>query len=111
MRRAARVVAFAALAAGGTVAAGWWIVPVLAAAWVRVLPSDRRPIRTTTLGAALGWLALVGVVALHGHVLALAAALGAVLGLPRWGLLAATLVFPALLAGAAAVLVKPASVT
>jgi hypothetical protein len=42
---------------------------------------------------------------------ALAARLSVVLELPRWGFLAATLLFPALLAGTAALLVKPASIT
>jgi hypothetical protein len=105
-----RIAAFASLAAGGTVAGGWWTVPVLAALWVRVLPSDRRPVRTTVLGAALGWLALVVIAALHGPVPALATRFSAVLDLPRWGLLAATILFPALLAGGAALLVRPASV-
>lgn len=110
MRRALRIVAFASLTAGGTVAGGWWAVSILAAIWVRVLPSDRRPVRTVVLGAALGWLVLVGIAALHGPVPALAARLSAVLELPRWGFLAATILFPALLAGTAALLVKPASV-
>jgi hypothetical protein len=102
--------AFASLVAGGTVLGGWWTVPILAAVWVRVLPSDRRPVRTTVLGAALAWLVLVGAAALHGPVPALAARLSAVLQLPRWGFLAATGVFPGLLAGMAALLVKPASI-
>jgi hypothetical protein len=104
-------VAFASLAAGGTVAGGWWTVPILAAIWVRVLPSNRRAVRTTVLGAALGWLVLVGIAALQGPVPALAARLSAVLELPRWGFLAATILFPALLAGTAALLVKPASIS
>ena len=111
MKRAVRIVAFASLAAGSTVAVGWWAVPILAALWVRVLPFDRRPVRTTALGATLGWLLLIGIAALHGPVPALAARLSAVLELPRWGFLAATLLFPALLAGTAALLVKPASIT
>jgi hypothetical protein len=111
VRRALRIVAFASLAAGGTVLGGWWTVPILAAIWVRVLPSDRRPVRTTALGAALGWLILVGMAALHGPAPALAARLSAVLELPRWGFPAATILFPALLAATAALLVKPASIT
>lgn len=108
MRRALRVAAFASLTAGGTLAAGWWTVPLLAAAWVRVL-SDRRPILSTMLGAALGWVALLGLGMRYGPVAAVAWCLSAALELPRWGFLAATIVFPALLAGAAALLVKPAS--
>ena len=107
MRRVLRVVAFGSLAAGGTVAAGWWMVPVVTAVWVRVLPSDRRPIRTTMLGAALAWLMLIGLAAVHGPALALAGVLSGALDLPRYGFLAATAVYPALLAGATALLVRP----
>ena len=109
MRRVFRTSAFTVLAAAGTVAAGWWIVPILAALWVRVLPSDRKP-GTAIVGAAAGWSALVALGWIHGHVPALARTLSAALGLPAWGFLAATLLFPALLAGAAALLVKPPSI-
>jgi hypothetical protein len=110
VRRVLRVLAFASLAAGGTVAVGWWTVPALAAIWVRVLPSDRRPVRTTIIGAGLAWTGLLGFAALHDPVSTLAACLSATLDLPRWGLVAVTMLFPALLAGAAAVLAKPASI-
>lgn len=109
MRRVLRVAAFASLTAGGTVAAGWWTVPLLAAAWVQVLASDRRPVLSTMLGAALGWVALLGLGTRYGPVAAVAWCLSAALELPRWGFLAATIVFPVLLAGAAALLMKPAS--
>ena len=109
MRRVLRTSAFAVLTAAGTIAAGWWTVPVLAALWVRVLPSDRKP-GTAILGAAAGWGALVGLGWLQGHVPALAHMLSSTLGLPSWGFLAATLLFPTLLAGAAAALVKPAPI-
>ena len=110
MKRALRIVAFASLVAGGTVVGGWWTVPLLAAAWVRVLPSDRRPVLTTVLGAGLGSLGLVALAATQSPVVTLAARLSAVLELPRWGFLAATAVYPALLAGTATLLVKPASI-
>jgi hypothetical protein len=109
VRRVLRTSAFAVLTAAGTVAAGWWTVPILAAIWVRVLPSDRRP-GTAIVGAAVGWGALVALGWLHGHIPALARTLSAALGLPAWGFLTATVLFPALLAGAAALLVKPASI-
>ena len=107
MRRALRVLAFASLSAGATVWAGWWTVPVLAALWVRVLPSDHRPVRTTVLGAALAWAVLLGLSGIYGPVLALGLCVSSALGLPPWGFPAATLISPALLAGAAALLVKP----
>jgi hypothetical protein len=108
MRRAVRIVGFAALTAGGTVLGGWWTVPLLAAAWVRVLPSGRRPVRTTAMGATLGWAILLAWNARYGPIATLATSVSAVLELPKWGFLAVTLAFPALLAGAAAMLLKPA---
>jgi len=109
VRGVLRIALFGALTAAGTAMAGWWSVPLLAALWVRVLPSDRRPVATTMLGASAGWLALLGVAALSGPVPAVAAVFSAVLQLPRWGFLLATLLFPAALAGAAALLTRPAS--
>ena len=110
MKRVLRVAAFASLTAGGTIAAGWWTLPLLAAAWVRVLPSDRRPVRTTMMGATLGWMALLGVGTLAGPIGAVAWCLSAALGLPKWGFPVATLLFPALLAGAAALMVRRAPI-
>jgi hypothetical protein len=109
VRRALRVLAFASLSAGGTVWGGWWTVPVFAALWVRVLRSDHRPVRTTVLGATLGWVALLALSGVTGPVLALGLRVSSALGLPPWGFPAATLVYPALLAGTAALLVKPAA--
>jgi hypothetical protein len=108
VRRVLRIVVFAVLTAGGTVLGGWWVVPVLASGWVLGFPSDRHPVRTTVVGAALGWGAVLGVDAMSGPVAAVASSLAATMGLPRGGFVAATMLFPALLAGAAALLVKPA---
>jgi hypothetical protein len=109
VRRGVRIALFGAITAVGTAAAGWWIVPIVAVLWVRVLPSDRSPMTTTMFGAAAGWLILVGVVASQGPVPAVVAICSAVLGLPRWGFLLVTLLFPAALAGTAAFLSRPAS--
>jgi hypothetical protein len=109
VKRTFRIALFAALSAAATALGGWWTVPLLAALWVRVLPSDRRGPATTVVGAAAGWLALLGVEALHGPIPALATLLSAVLGLPRAGFLLATVLFPAALAGSAAILAKPSS--
>jgi hypothetical protein len=109
VRRARRIALFGAIVAVGTATGGWWTVPILAALWVRALPSDRTPLTTTCLGAAAGWLILLGVMAFHGPVPAVGAMCSAILGLPRGGFLLLTLLFPAALAGAAAFLTRPAS--
>jgi hypothetical protein len=106
--RVLRTIVFAGLVAAGTVAVGWWTVPVLAAVWVRVAPRARGAVRACMLGAALGWAFLVGWTAVEGPVELLARRAGGVLELPGWGLLVATLLFPALLAGAAARVAQPA---
>jgi hypothetical protein len=103
-----RVAAFAALVAAGTVLEGWWTVPVLATMWVRVLPHARGPVRTCMLGASLGWSALIGWTALEAPLTPLLRRVGGVLQLPDWGLIAVTILFPALLAGAAARAARPA---
>ena len=52
------------------------------------------------LAASLGWALVLGWAALHGPVDTVALRVGGVLGLPPAGFVAATLIFPALLAGA-----------
>jgi len=111
MSRALRIAVFAALTAAGTVVGGWWSVPVLAVLWVRVLPSDRHGVANSAIGAAIGWLVLLGIAALHGPVATVARVLSAVLELPPWGFFLATLLFPAALAALAAILTRPASGT
>ena len=99
---------FAAAVAAGTALAGWWIVPVLAALRVRALPRDRSAVASSMAGAALGWVLLLGWAALHGPTGAVTRRVGGALGLPPWGFLLLTLAVPALLAGAAGLVVKPA---
>jgi hypothetical protein len=108
VKRVLRTMVFGGAVAAGTLAAGWWTVPVLAAAWVRVAPRPRWAVRTCMLGAALGWGMLLGWSALKGPVDLLARRAGGVFGMPDWGLFVATLLFPALLAGAAARVAQPA---
>jgi hypothetical protein len=102
-----RVGGLAALVAAGTAAVGWWTVPLLAALWVQVVPRLRHPVRTCVLGGALGWALLLGWTALHGPVGVVAQRVGGVLRLPGWGLILVTLLFPAVLAGAAARAMQP----
>jgi len=107
MKRALRMLCFAVLVALGTRVAGWWIVPVLAAVWVRVDPRDPTPVLTCMAGAALGWAMLVGLSALTGPVTTVARRAAGAMDMRPWELLLATLVFSALLAGAAALGAKP----
>lgn len=94
--------------AGATAAAGWWTVPVVAAVWVRVAPRARAPVRSCMAGAAIGWALLLGWAALQGPVDAVARKVGGAVGLPPWGFVLVTLLFAALLAGAAAQVARPA---
>jgi hypothetical protein len=55
------------------------------------------------LGAALGWGVLLGWTALHGPIGPLARRAGGIFRLPGWGMVLVTLLFPAALAGLAAV--------
>lgn len=98
---------FAVLIAAVTIEGGWWTVPVLAAVWVMLMRFDHRPVHTTVLGAVLGWALLLAIDGYYGPVAAVGSTLAAALGMPAWGFVTATLLFPALLAGAAALLVKP----
>lgn len=93
-----------ALALGTTLVA-WWAVPVVALAYGLVMHRTPRPGLTAALGGALAWggyllLASVGGSAIRPF----AAALATSMQLPAWAPLAATLAFPAALAGLAAYL-------
>jgi hypothetical protein len=105
MSRVIHVVVLGALVAAATALGGWWTVPLVAAIWVRVLP--HAPVRTSMLGAALGWGGLLAWTSWHASVGLLAHRLAGVFHLPFWGPAALTLLFPALLAGAAARMVQP----
>jgi hypothetical protein len=102
-----RVVLVALLAAGATAAAGWWTVPLVAGAWSRLARSYRQPLRSAAVGAALAWALLLGIGAWQGPVDAVARRLGGILGMPGWGFVLLTLLFPALLAAAAAQVARP----
>jgi hypothetical protein len=103
MSRALRVGAFAICAAVATSLAGWWLIPVVAALWVRVLPRADLPATTCGLGAACGWTVLLLLDAAQGPVSAVARRAGGVFLLPGWAFVGLTLVFGALLASTAAI--------
>jgi hypothetical protein len=92
---------FAAGAAAVTLA-GWWLLPVFAAAWVRVLPRTKAEPATCALGAAVGWALLVAWDGVRGPVSTLARRAGGVFHLPGWAFVLITLLFAALLGATAA---------
>jgi hypothetical protein len=103
MSRALRVGAFAICAAAVTSLAGWWLIPVLAALWMRVLPRTELPATTCGLGAASGWAVLLLVDEAQGPASTLARRAGGVFLLPGWAFVGLTLLFGALLASTAAI--------
>lgn len=97
------VLALAAAIVLGTGLFGWWSVPVLAlgyGAW----RGEETAAAFAALAALLSWGSLMAWNWLSGPVLVLAGSLGSVMRLPGWSLILATLLFPAVLAGAAAAL-------
>ena len=103
MSRAMQVGVFALCTAVATSLAGWWLIPVLAALWVRVLPRTDLPAITCGLGAASGWAVLLLVDAAQGPAGTVARRAGGVFLLPGWAFVGLTLVFGALLASTAAI--------
>lgn len=102
---ALRLLILAASVALGTVVAGWWSVPLVAAAYGVASRRTHRPGRTAAAAGALAWGGYLTVTALTGApVWALATRLAVSMQLPSWGLFVATLVFPAVLAGLASYL-------
>ena len=102
-----RVLLVALLAGAATAAAGWWAVPLVAGGWTRVARRDRHPVRSCAVGAALAWALLLGIGALQGPVDAVARKAGGIFGMPGWAFVLLTLLFPALLAAAAAQVARP----
>ena len=103
MSRALRVGAFAICAAVATSLAGWWLIPVLAAVWVRVAPRTDLPATICGLGAASGWAVLLLVDTAQGPAGMVARRAGGVFLLPGWAFAGLTLLFGALLASTTAI--------
>lgn len=97
------VLVLAAAMVLGTGLFGWWSVPVLALGF-GVWSGEEPAAAFAALAALLAWGTLMAWNWLSGPLLALAGSLGGVMGLPGWSLILATLLFPAVLAGAAATL-------
>ena len=100
-RQLLAVVVLAAAMALGTWWLGWWVVPVLGAAW-GAARYGAYPSATAGVAAALGWMGLVGIAALQGPMGGVSRMVGGVLSVPGWVPLALTALFPAGLAAASA---------
>ena len=96
------VVLLAGAMALGTALLGWWAVPLLGLIYGAWRGTERGTAVAAT-SAFLGWSVLMAWNWMEGPVAELAGSLGAVMGLPGWALLLATALFPAVLAGTAAV--------
>ena len=102
MRSTVKVALLAAAFAVATVALGWWTVPVLSAAWGIAARGDDRSTLTAGVSAALAWGALLALFAMGAPIADVASKVGAIMKVGGVGLVALTLVFPALLAASAA---------
>ena len=90
----------------GTTLMGWWAVPVVTAGWLWLSPTAESPVPRAMIGAALGWGLLLGWTTLQGPIGPLARRVGGLVWLPGWGLVLVTLLFPAVLAGLVAVVIR-----
>ncbi|HEX9165444.1 MAG TPA: hypothetical protein VF862_06010 [Gemmatimonadales bacterium] len=95
-----RVILLTAAMAAGTVAAGWWMVPLLALGWGAL----GHRASGAFLAAVMAWALLLAWQSLQGPVGVLAERLAGVLPLPAWGVLAAGPLFAGVLGWSAATL-------
>lgn len=96
------MVAFAA----GTAAVGWWAVPVIAALWAALTRNERSHPLLVGFAAMCAWGELLAITAMRGPVMELAKVVGGVMSIGTLGALCITLIYPALVAAAAAALVR-----
>jgi hypothetical protein len=89
----------------GTVLFGWWTVPVVSAALTLAMPR-RGGVMIAAFGGALAWAFLLMLVRRNGPVGALDRVLSGTLQMPPGSGIALTIVYAALLAGAAALIAQ-----
>lgn len=90
----------------GTYAFDWLAVPVIAAAFTWIRRDDAAVPLLASIAGATSWMALLAVLAMQGPVGEVARVVGAAMQVGPAPLMILTLAFPALLAGAAAGLVR-----
>ena len=85
---------------------GWWMLPLVALLWGMLHPTLPRPILAATLAGGFGWAAWLGwnLAADPEAFSRVTTQLGGILQLSPWLLVAATVLFPMLLAWSAATL-------
>ena len=99
------ILLLAAAVAIATALVGWWGVPIVAGAAGYLLGRDRAPGILAAVGAAIAWSSILLSYRVLGLPIdVLARRLAGAMQLPLLGLVALSVVFPALLAGAAAAL-------
>jgi hypothetical protein len=104
MKTVVKVVLLAEAFAVATFGLGWWSVPLVAALFALVSTSNRRALVAGACAAG-GWATLLLLDIAKGPVASMGTRLGGVMGLPPVALYLVTLIFPALLAWAAAAIV------
>lgn len=106
MTAALRIALLALAFALATRVAGWWSVPIVAAAWGAMARGRAAAAREAALATAAGWALLLAWQATRGPLGALAARLAGVLGVPAPALVLVTLLWGALLAWSAGVVAR-----
>lgn len=102
---AGRVLIVAIVCATGTLWLGWMVVPVAGFVYGLLDRGGRARGSIAAIGAVLAWTAILGAAAARGaDVRAVAERLGAVMQIPALAFFGVTLIFAAILCGAAAVL-------
>lgn len=85
----------------GTLFLGVWSLPLIAALWGAIAPTDLPRVRISAAAASAAWGVLLLITSLHGPLGRMADILGSLVGLPSVVLIALTLALPALLAAGA----------
>lgn len=97
-----RIALLGAAIAAGTMAVGWWALPITCFAWGIVAANTRRPTMVATAAAMLGWGALLAWDATGESFRFVASGMGNVLRINGPAFIESVLLFPALLAYATA---------